>query len=132
MLKALPPVLFFVPLCAFSADGEISAEELLLRMSGDDAPFILDVRTPEEYRAGHVSGAINIPHDQIERGLSELEDQRDRDVVVYCRSGRRAGVAEKVLSKAGFRVLHLQGDMMGWTAAGHPEEVSSLPRVEIP
>jgi len=132
VLKIIPLLLFFVPLCAFSADGEISADDLLLRMAGEDPPFILDVRTVEEYRSGHVEGAVNIPHDRVEKRLSELEDQRDRDVVVYCRSGRRAGVAEEVLSEAGFRVLHLQGDMKGWTAAGLPEEVSSTKRPETP
>lgn len=132
MLKIVPFLLFFVPLCAFSADGEISADDLLLRMAGEDPPFILDVRTVEEYRSGHVEGAVNIPHDRVEKRLSELDDQRDRDVVVYCRSGRRAGVAEEVLSEAGFRVLHLQGDMKGWTAAGLPEEVSSTKRPETP
>ena len=112
MLKMLPLVLVFAPLCAFAADEEISAEELLSRMAGENAPFVLDVRTPGEFGAGHVPRAVNIPHDQIPSRLSELEDQRDRDVVVYCRSGRRAGIAEEALSDAGFRVLHLQGDMM--------------------
>ncbi len=121
VLKALPLVLLFLPLSAFAADGEISAQELLSRLAGKNRPLVLDVRTPGEYASGHVPGAINIPHDQIQSRLSELEGQRDEDVVVYCRSGRRAGIASEALTEAGFRVLHLEGDMMGWAAEGHPQ-----------
>jgi len=127
MLRAFSMVLLALvslalPACAPTPDSEISAEELLSRMDGDDQPAILDVRTPEEYEAGHVPGAINIPYDQVPSRLSELEDQKDQDIVVYCKSGRRAGIANEELTAAGFRVLHLQGDMNGWAAAGHPQE----------
>ena len=86
-----------------------------------DAQLILDVRTPEEYREGHVPGAINVPHSQISDRLEELAEYRDRDVVVYCKSGRRAGFAARELSEAGFRVYHLDGDMDGWRSGNHPE-----------
>jgi cytochrome c peroxidase len=128
MLKALPLFILFFPLHAFAADGEISADHLLTRMAGANAPFVLDVRTAKEYAEGHVPGATHIPHDQIQSRLSELEDQRDSDIVVYCRSGGRAGMAGKTLSSAGFRVLHLQGDMTGWAAAGHPQEKPNADR----
>jgi rhodanese-related sulfurtransferase len=83
---------------------------------------VLDVRTPEEFAAGHVPGAINVPHDQVEARLPELQTKLGgKDVVVYCRSGRRAGMALSVLEQAGFRRLgHLEGDMNAWSAAGRP------------
>ena len=72
---------------------------------------------------GHVPGAINVPHDQIESRLAELETHKGEPVVVYCKSGRRAGMAAEVLAKAGFTNLqHLTGDMQAWSAAGLPVE----------
>src|SRR5690606_13728182 len=55
-----------------------------------DSVLYLDVRTPEEYRTGHVDGAVLLPYDQMEQRWQELAEWRDRPVVVYCRSGRRS------------------------------------------
>lgn len=101
-----------------STVAEISREELAI-----EAPerLILDVRTPEEYAAGHVENAVNIPHDQLAERLPEIERYAQAPVVIYCRSGRRAGLAAEVLHEAGFTNLrHLTGDMEGWIAAGLP------------
>jgi phage shock protein E len=82
----------------------------------DQALFVLDVRTPEEYAAGHLPGAANIPHDQLAARLGELSGARERDIVVYCRTGRRTAEALEVLVKAGFkRLFHLKGDYTRWT-----------------
>jgi rhodanese-related sulfurtransferase len=101
----------------------IAPAELAARQRSKHPPVVLDVRAPAEYAEGHVPGAINVPHDQVESRLAELERFRDREVVVYCRSGRRAGLAAEVLQRHGFgRLVHLQGDMPGWAAAGQPVE----------
>jgi phage shock protein E len=99
-----------------------AAEAVLAReTAGDPSLVILDVRTAEEFAAGHVPGAVNVPHDQLEARLGELASLRDRDVVVYCKSGRRAGLALAVLAAHGYtRLSHLDGDMQGWEAAGRP------------
>jgi rhodanese-related sulfurtransferase len=103
------------------AATEISQQELLSEAPG--GTFVLDVRTPEEYAAGHVPNATNIPHDQIAARMAELESHKGSPIVVYCKSGKRAGIAAEALSKAGFTNLrHLSGDMDGWTAAGLPIE----------
>ena len=97
---------------------EITALELLDR-SGD--VVVIDVRTVSEYESGHVPGAINISHDELAGRLDEVEMYRDREIVVYCERGTRAGKANDVLADAGFQKLgHLTGDMSGWRAAGHP------------
>ena len=83
-----------------------------------DAPLVLDVRTPEEYAAGHVPGAVLIPHDQLAARLGEIG--RDRWVLVYCRSGRRAEAAEKVLADAGIEVRQIAGSWLRWEAEGRP------------
>ena len=121
-LAAAAAALCWTALAVHAETLDISASDLLARASGGEAPLIIDVRTPEEFGDGHVPGAINIPHDQIGDRLVELEPHRGRDVVVYCRSGRRAGFAAEALSDAGFQVLHLDGDMKGWRAAGRAEE----------
>lgn len=83
-----------------------------------DAPLILDVRTPAEFAAGHVPGAVLIPHDQLAARLDEIG--RDRWVLVYCRSGRRAEAAEKVLAGAGIEVRQIAGSWQRWEAEGRP------------
>ena len=65
----------------------------------------LDVRTPAEFAAGHVKGAVLVPHDQVGARLAELEQYRDRDLVVYCLSGRRSAIAIDVLKSNGFTRL---------------------------
>ncbi len=117
-------------IAAFAAGAEpppvprIGAESLLAREAAHDpALVVLDVRTAAEFAAGHVPGAINVPHDEIERRLDELAGLRDKDVVVYCKGGRRAELALEVLGRHGYpRLLHLDGDMQGWEAAGRPVE----------
>jgi phage shock protein E len=82
---------------------------------------VLDVRTPEEFAAGHVPGAINIPHTELAARVAELEGSRDSDIVVYCRTGKRAAEALGVLEKSGFkRLLHLEGDYTRWNEEKRP------------
>jgi rhodanese-related sulfurtransferase len=68
--------------------------------------FIVDVRTPAEFASAHFPGAVNIPLDQLEKRLSEF-GAADRPIIVYCRSGRRSGLAKDLLRRAGYsRVLN--------------------------
>jgi rhodanese-related sulfurtransferase len=91
--------------------------------NGDPRPVVLDVRTPAEFRGGRVPGAINISHDELAERLDELEGMRDRQIVLYCRSGRRVGIAAELLREQGFETLaHLSGDFGAWARSGHPVE----------
>ena len=84
-------------------------------------PFVfVDVRTPQEFKAGHIPGAINIPVSDIAERLNELP--KDKQVYVYCHSGVRAAKASTVLAKAGFHVENIPESMQGWKAAGYPVE----------
>jgi phage shock protein E len=99
----------------------LSQEQLL--SAPPAGALILDVRSEAEFGSGHVPGAINIPHDQLASRLSDLDSEMARPVVVYCRSGKRAGIASAVLLAAGYtNVLHLEGDMNAWQANGLPTE----------
>jgi rhodanese-related sulfurtransferase len=92
----------------------------------DEQLVILDVRTPEEFAAGHLPEARNIPHDQVADRLVELAPLHGKTVVLYCRSGRRSGIAAKLLRDAGFGdVRLLEGDFPGWEAAKYPVERAS-------
>lgn len=73
---------------------------------------LLDVRTPAEFAGGHVEGAINIPVQDLERRLGELNG-RGPNVVVYCRSGGRSATAAVLLARAGFQVEDI-GPMSAW------------------
>lgn len=81
-------------------------------------PFLLDVREPQEYREGHISGARLIPLGELGKRLGELP--RDREILVICRSGNRSGAATRQLLSAGFRAVNLSGGMIGWQRAGYP------------
>lgn len=107
------------PACAGEVD-EISADELLARVAGPDAPLILDVRSAEEFASGHVPGAKHVPYDEVSTRLGELGSPRE--VVVYCERGPRAFKAASVLDEAGFAVKHLAGDMKAWREAGRAIE----------
>ncbi len=110
--------------CVLAQTGDsISPLELSGRIGTGNAPIILDVRTPREYEAGHIPGAVNIPHTELSGRISELESNRNEEIVVHCQSGARAGIAQSILSRAGFTKIHeLQGHMLQWKAGGYPIE----------
>jgi len=128
LLTLVAGVLIGLPLLAGDI-GFIAQDALLARMSPQDPDLvILDVRTPEEYAAGHVPGAINVSHDQVAARLPELSAYKSKDVVVYCRTGRRTRLALDVLKANGFeRLWHLEGDMLAWQSQNRPLESSSTP-----
>jgi rhodanese-related sulfurtransferase len=99
----------------------ITAEELAEKIQFSQAPLILDVRSKEEYAEGHIPGALNIPHAELPDRLSEIDAAKTDEIVVHCRSGYRAGIAEKILIEAGYSdVRDLAGHMNAWKSDGHP------------
>jgi rhodanese-related sulfurtransferase len=95
--------------------------DLVDRLGSETELLLLDVRTPEEFAAGHVPGALNIPYDELPSRLHELDGHQSEELVVYCRTGRRAKIAELALVEAGFQnVRDLAGHMVAWTAANYP------------
>lgn len=103
--------------------GDISPDALQERIEAGTAPVILDVRTAEEYEAGHVPGALNMSHDELAARLGELGLDPAAELVVYCRSGHRAGIAEELLGRRGFTQLRdLDGHWLQWVEDGRPTE----------
>lgn len=84
-------------------------------------PLVLDVREDSEFGSGHITGAKHIPVGELEKRIAELADWRDRDVLIYCRSGQRSAKAAAVLKRQGFMNLYkLDGGVMAWQSANLP------------
>jgi len=91
---------------------------LAKRLVKDENAVLLDVRTPREFAAGAIPGAVNIPVQELGRRMAEIEQLTGGDkghaIVVYCRSGRRSGIAKDALLDAGYgRVTNL-GPKEAW------------------
>lgn len=85
----------------------------------DSGAFMLDVREPDEWNAGHIPGATLIPLGELSRRLSEIP--KDREIVVICRSGNRSAEGRDILLNAGFeQVTSMGGGMNKWASAGFP------------
>jgi len=106
----------------------ITPKELAERLPSGTAPVILDVRTPAEYAAGHIPGAINIPHTELSHRLTEIPGGKSAEIVVHCQRGGRAATAEDTLTRAGFtNVRDLTGHMSAWQQGGFPMEPTAPP-----
>ena len=123
-MALIPCLALLASACAGSTDSDsVTGEQLLERLGTEDAPIVLDVRTPMEYQNGHVPGAYNLEDRQLPNRIEELMQLKEREIVVYCEVGPRARWVESYLKQNGFtNVKHLVGDMSGWRSAGHPVE----------
>jgi rhodanese-related sulfurtransferase len=95
----------------------VHSAELLRRVRAGEVS-VLDVRPPEEYRAGHIPGALSVPLAQLKKRLSELP--RDREIVAYCRGPYCVMAVEAVelLRRKGFRAHRLEHGIVDWRARG--------------
>ena len=100
----------------------IQAGELHERQEAGVGPVVIDVRTPAEYAAGHIAGALNIPHDEVAARIGEVD--APHGVALYCMVGPRARLGEAALLAAGYKgaVLHIEGGLAAWKASGFPVE----------
>lgn len=88
----------------------------------DSSIVLLDVRTLSEWNgdSGHLKGAILIPVQELEARVKELEPQKHKTIIAYCRSGNRSNTATKFLSSKGFNVFNMEGGMIQWNAEKLP------------
>lgn len=101
--------------------ANLSAPEVA-RKTGRDNTVLIDVREPDEWRAGHIKGARHIPLGKLKDKLDDLKQkEQDKDIVIYCRSGNRSATAASMMVKAGFeQVGHLAGGITAWEAEKYP------------
>lgn len=93
----------------------IEAKELSI---GSNKPTLIDVRSPIEFEVEHIDGAINIPLDKLEARIAEVP--RQGDLVVICRSGKRAERGAYTLAGQGYNPTVLSGGMLAWRDNGLP------------
>ena len=87
----------------------------------DTTVVVLDVRTAEEFKDGHIAYALNIDvkqNDFVKKALATLP--KNKTVAVYCRSGRRSANAAGLLAKKGYKCVNLYGGILAWIEAGKP------------
>ena len=94
-------------------ENDIGLEELKqLRKEG---AVIIDVRSPQEYREGHIDGAISIPEYDIKKEVEKRIINKNKDIVVYCSSGGRSKKAQKQLKKLGYiQVYNLYNGLINY------------------
>ncbi|MNZ70335.1 putative adenylyltransferase/sulfurtransferase MoeZ [compost metagenome] len=98
-----------------------------------DADVLLDVREADEFHAGHIPGAVNIPRGLLEFKLSATPElsSRDLNIVLYCKTSGRAALAACALHDMGYlQVQSIEGGFDAWSAAGKPMVTPSLPTFE--
>ena len=82
----------------------------------NESPLLLDVRTPAEFKRGHLKGAVLIPVQQLQQRLKELNAYKGQDILLYCATGNRSTVASKILIDNGFtRILNMRRGIVGWS-----------------
>ena len=112
------------PLAAGTRFQEVTvdqARELIQKRARNAQLFILDVRTPEEFAQGHLSGAVNVNlmAPDFESRLAGLN--RGQTYLVYCRTGSRSAKATQAMRRLGFRsVYHMFEGIVGWQKKGFP------------
>jgi len=85
--------------------GKKEQENIDFKQLVADGATVLDVRTPEEFKAGHIKNAVHIPLQVLPKNLDKAKGL-STPIVAYCRSGRRSGVATKMLNRAGIKTYN--------------------------
>ncbi|HAL74437.1 MAG TPA: rhodanese-like domain-containing protein [Clostridiales bacterium] len=92
----------------------ISPADAKAMLESNPDVLLLDVRTPEEYAAGHIAGSVLLPYDQIEGRAGELPADKAAPIIVYCRTGRRSAIAAEVLAGLGYSKIYDLGGIQDW------------------
>ena len=96
------------------ADFEfISPKQAEVLIENDQNVTLLDVRTLDEFKSGHIRGATLIPLGKLEKNLNKLAPYKNTQIVVYCRSGSRSIAASRILKAHGFTPLNVKNGMIG-------------------
>lgn len=82
-------------------------------------PLVIDVRTASEYQQAHIRQAVNVPFDQIAGRIAALAPDQEARIVLYCRSGRRSGIAEQTLRQLGYRQVENHGSLDDMRRSGY-------------
>jgi rhodanese-related sulfurtransferase len=96
---------------------DITAPDLKQRLQAGQTPTIIDVREPWEVEESRIPGSQNIPLGNLPQQLDELEELKDQEIIVHCKSGARSAAAKAFLAQQGFiNVRNLEGGMLAYQA----------------
>ena len=94
---------------------QITPEEAKKIMDSGEEHIILDTREQDEFDEGHIPGAILIPYTEIENKAEEMIPDKNAQILVYCRSGRRSKIASESLAKLGYTNVKEFGGIIDWS-----------------
>ena len=97
-----------------NANQTMKYEELQNKLNAQENFVLLDVRTQEEFDAGHIAGAILLPYDEIALKAATVLPDKEKEIVLYCRSGRRSAIAKKALVELGYKDVEDFGGINRW------------------
>jgi rhodanese-related sulfurtransferase len=108
-------------------DDEVSIEQVRQMISEKDSLVLVDVRRVAEFDGplGHIPGAILIPLAELESRIDELEEYRETEMIVICRSGNRSGPATRLLRERGFKSYNMLGGMLAWNTMLETTKIES-------
>ena len=93
----------------------IDKRELNMLLKSEEDFLLLDIRTKEEFMESKIDGAVNVPLSELLFNIDEIEDYKDRKIVIYCRSGHRSITACNLLAMEGFNDLYnLEKGIIGY------------------
>lgn len=117
-------IAFLCTACMANPSGaeRITAQEAKARMEKNPQAIVLDVRTEAEYRSGHIKGAVLLPLDRLEAEAETVLPDKEAEILIYCRSGRRSADAGEVLGALGYKNIADFGGILLW-----PYEVVTEP-----
>ena len=97
----------------FANFEQVTPQQAVAMLKNDSNITLLDVRTPGEYKEGHLAGAILIPLSTLDKNLNRLEAFKQKKILVYCRSGGRSVMASRILESNGFLPINVKEGMNG-------------------
>jgi len=108
-------VIFSITMCSKNNIDVVSMEEFQSNIF-DNNTVVLDVRTEEEFHGplGHIKGAILIPIDELSARVNELNEVKNKDIYVVCRSGNRSNFGKDILRENNFNAINIDGGMLAW------------------
>ncbi|MBQ2246737.1 MAG: rhodanese-like domain-containing protein [Selenomonadales bacterium] len=117
-------IAFLCTACMANPSGaeRITAQEAKARMEKNPQAIVLDVRTEAEYRSGHIKGAVLLPLDRLEAEALAVLPNKEAEILIYCRSGRRSADAGEILGALGYKNIADFGGILLW-----PYEVVTEP-----
>lgn len=111
---------------------QITQEEAKEMMAAADGHLIVDVRRPDEFAAGHIPGAVNVPNETVGNTAPALLPDKTQVLLVYCRSGRRSKEAAAKLADLGYTQVYEFGGIIDWTGETVTEEQAVTDAVSEP